>query len=131
MSKFTMAGMIKACTEVLGSVPESISNRGELTQLERVLAELGVDHAWALCEWYNRASCTPVEALELANEVQVERLVCDNCGEAEYRCHPPGWDNYQGCQDPYDVGAKCERPDGDVFICTACWDKNPAFRMLS
>ena len=43
MSKFTTAGMTKACTEVLGSVPESISNRGELTQLVAYLERESMD----------------------------------------------------------------------------------------
>lgn len=128
MSLPTRRDVEEACITLWHQIPQEVKNSGDL---EALLDELEEDHAGALAEWCNRRTLTLEDVVELCG-VSVERLVCDNCGEAEYRCYPPNgnWDHFQGCCRPYDIGATFETSKGEVFVCTDCYQRNPAFQML-
>lgn len=118
--------IINACLELWEDVPERVANSivGEQTLID-LLSHLKVEYAGALCDWYSPAQCALRDASRLLH-IRVERLVCDNCGKVEYRCHPPNgknWSKFQDCRTPHEVGMKIKRPDGDIFICTACCQK--------
>jgi hypothetical protein len=113
-------------------VPTELDNTGAGEyQLEELLNELGVNEAYALCEWYNCTACDLEDVVALAH-CQVQKLTCDNCRAVWYRVHPPGddWGPFQGCDEPHEQGFVIERPRGDIEICNGCYARNPAFLLL-
>jgi len=132
----TSADVRKACIELWDCVPPMLRNGGHNADgfyvLRDILSELGTLYSSKLAEWYNCTSIDIFDVQHVAN-VAVRRFLCDNCGEAEFRCTPPNddWSHFQGCQNPAEVGLLFELPRDEVFICTVCCNRNGAFGLIA